>query len=73
MLPIAKKIVVGYHPDNLEAHHLYTSLGTDLIKELPNEVSIHFCETIRRIAEKPTKPEIQEDNHMLARDTLHML
>ncbi|TKI48120.1 GNAT family N-acetyltransferase [Lysinibacillus tabacifolii] len=26
-LPNAKKIIVGYHPKNLEAHHLYTSLG----------------------------------------------
>ncbi|AHN21147.1 MULTISPECIES: GNAT family N-acetyltransferase [Lysinibacillus] len=26
-LPNAKKIIVGYHPENLEAHHLYTSLG----------------------------------------------
>lgn len=26
-LPNAKKIVVGYHPDNLGAHHLYSSLG----------------------------------------------
>ena len=23
-LPNAKKIIVGYHPENLEAHHLYT-------------------------------------------------
>ncbi|QFT87643.1 Spermine/spermidine acetyltransferase [Bacillus sp. THAF10] len=26
-LPYAKKIVVGYHPENLGAHHLYSSLG----------------------------------------------
>ena len=26
-LPNVKKIIVGYHPENLEAHHLYTSLG----------------------------------------------
>lgn len=26
-LPDAKKIVVGYHPENKEAHHLYASLG----------------------------------------------
>lgn len=26
-LPNAKKIVVGYHPENLGAHHLYSSLG----------------------------------------------
>ena len=26
-LPNAKKIIVGYHPENLEAQHLYTSLG----------------------------------------------
>jgi len=26
-LPNAKKIVVGYHPENLEAHNLYSSLG----------------------------------------------
>ncbi|QPC45569.1 GNAT family N-acetyltransferase [Mangrovibacillus cuniculi] len=26
-LPNAKKIVVGYHPENLGAHHLYASLG----------------------------------------------
>lgn len=26
-LPNVKKIVVGYHPENLGAHHLYSSLG----------------------------------------------
>ncbi|WNS77532.1 GNAT family N-acetyltransferase [Bacillus sp. DTU_2020_1000418_1_SI_GHA_SEK_038] len=26
-LPSAKKIVVGYHPDNIGAHRLYASLG----------------------------------------------
>lgn len=26
-LPNAKKVVVGYHPENLGAHHLYSSLG----------------------------------------------
>lgn len=26
-LPNAQKVVVGYHPDNLGAHHLYASLG----------------------------------------------
>lgn len=26
-LPNAKKIVVGYHPENLGAHHLYSSFG----------------------------------------------
>ncbi|GGI11751.1 hypothetical protein GCM10007380_09410 [Gottfriedia solisilvae] len=26
-LPNAKKIVVGYHPENLGAHNLYSSLG----------------------------------------------
>ena len=26
-LPNAKKIIVGYHPENLGAHHLYASLG----------------------------------------------
>ena len=26
-LPNAKKVVVGYHPENLGAHHLYLSLG----------------------------------------------
>ena len=26
-LPNAKKIIVGYHPENLGAHHLYSSLG----------------------------------------------
>ncbi|KGR76961.1 GNAT family N-acetyltransferase [Ureibacillus sinduriensis] len=26
-LPNATKIIVGYHPENLEAHHLYRSLG----------------------------------------------
>ena len=26
-LPNAEKIVVGYHPDNKAAHHLYASLG----------------------------------------------
>lgn len=26
-LPDAKKIVVGYHPENKEAHYLYASLG----------------------------------------------
>ncbi|ASK64157.1 N-acetyltransferase [Virgibacillus phasianinus] len=26
-LPDAKKIVVGYHPENQEAHYLYASLG----------------------------------------------
>lgn len=26
-LPNAEKIVVGYHPENREAHHLYASLG----------------------------------------------
>jgi diamine N-acetyltransferase len=26
-LPEVKKIVVGYHPDNTGAHHLYASLG----------------------------------------------
>lgn len=26
-LPDAQKIVVGYHPENLAAHHLYASLG----------------------------------------------
>jgi diamine N-acetyltransferase len=26
-LPNTKKIVVGYHPENLGAHHLYASLG----------------------------------------------
>ena len=26
-LPNAKKIVVGYHPENKGAHHLYSSLG----------------------------------------------
>lgn len=26
-LPDAQKIIVGYHPDNVGAHHLYSSLG----------------------------------------------
>ncbi|MFJ7406857.1 MULTISPECIES: GNAT family N-acetyltransferase [unclassified Lysinibacillus] len=26
-LPNSKKVVVGYHPENLGAHHLYASLG----------------------------------------------
>ncbi|MCZ8538467.1 GNAT family N-acetyltransferase [Paenisporosarcina quisquiliarum] len=26
-LPDVKKIVVGYHPENMAAHHLYASLG----------------------------------------------
>lgn len=26
-LPNVKKIIVGYHPENLGAHHLYSSLG----------------------------------------------
>ncbi|WP_462406558.1 GNAT family N-acetyltransferase [Gracilibacillus sp. Marseille-QA3620] len=26
-LPNARKIIVGYHPDNTEAHNLYSSLG----------------------------------------------
>lgn len=26
-LPNAEKIIVGYHPENQEAHHLYASLG----------------------------------------------
>ncbi|PAD34709.1 GNAT family N-acetyltransferase [Terribacillus saccharophilus] len=26
-LPDANKVIVGYHPDNQAAHHLYTSIG----------------------------------------------
>ncbi|MBW9234726.1 hypothetical protein JQK62_21250, partial [Leptospira santarosai] len=26
-LPDVQKIIVGYHPENMAAHHLYASLG----------------------------------------------
>jgi hypothetical protein len=44
-----------------------------LIRELPKDTSILLQDTIQRIAHDPTKGEILEEIHILARETIEII